>query len=80
MTLSLSLYESTEKSPSTIPSSLDSSINLMFKIKFDGATFKKEGSAGLSVIIRNGDGQVMPSLFQVVPLPHSVINVEALAA
>ena len=45
----------------------------MFKIKFDGATFKKEGSAGLSVIIRNGDGQV-------VPLPHSVINVEALAA
>ena len=52
----------------------------MFKIKFDGATFKKEGSAGLSVIIQNGDGQVMPSLFQVVPLPHSVINVEALAA
>ena len=51
-----------------------------FKVNFDGATFEKEGSAGLGVVIRNGDGQVMASLSQLVPLPHSVIEVEALAA
>lgn len=51
-----------------------------FKVNFDGAMFEKEGSVGLGVVIWNGDGQVMASLSQLVPLPHSVIEVEALVA
>lgn len=42
--------------------------------------FEKEGSSGLGVVIRNGDRRVMASLSQLVPLPHSVIEVEVLVA
>ena len=51
-----------------------------FKINFNGATFKKEGSASLDMVIRNGARQVMTLLSQLISLPHSVIKVEALAA
>jgi len=51
-----------------------------FKINFDSATFEKKGKAGLGVVIQNGVGQVMALLSQLIPLPHSVIEVEALVA
>ena len=51
-----------------------------YKINFDGAVFEREDSAGLGVVIRNSEGLVMASLSQLVPLPFSVIEVEALAA
>ena len=50
------------------------------KINFDGALFVKENCAGVGVVIRNGQGLVMASLSQKVPLPFTVIEVEALAA
>ena len=51
-----------------------------YKINFHGAIFEREDSAGLGVVIRNSEGLVMASLSQLVPLPFSVIEVEALAA
>ena len=51
-----------------------------YKLNFDGATFVEDGTAGIGVVIRNGAGLVMASLSQRIPLPVSVIEVEALAA
>ena len=49
-------------------------------MNFDGASFTEDGTARIGVVIRNGAGLVMASLSQQIPLPASVIEVEALAA
>ena len=51
-----------------------------YKLNFDGASFTEDGTARIGVVIRNGAGLVMASLSQRIPLPASVIEVEALAA
>ena len=51
-----------------------------YKLNFDGATFAEDGIAGIGAVIRNDAGLVMASLSQRIPLPASVIEVEALAA
>ena len=51
-----------------------------YKLNFDGATFAEEGTTGIGVVIRNDAGLVMASLSQRIPLPTSIIEVEALAA
>ena len=51
-----------------------------YKVNFDRALFERENIAGLGVVIRNHDGLVMASLFEFVPLPSTVIEVETLAA
>ena len=51
-----------------------------YKVNFDGALFQADNCAGIGVVIRNGDGQVMASRSQNIPLPSTVIEVEALAA
>lgn len=51
-----------------------------YKINFDGALFVKENCAGVGLVIRNEQGLVMASLSQKIPLPFTVIEVEALAA
>ena len=50
-----------------------------YKINFDGALFQVNNCAGIGVVIRNGDGQVMASFSQQSPLPLTVIEVEALS-
>ncbi|XP_065627687.1 uncharacterized protein LOC136066775 [Quercus suber] len=50
------------------------------KINFDGAIFVDKDYAGIGVVIRNDAGLIMASLTQQIPLPTSVIEVEALAA
>nr|POF04686.1 hypothetical protein CFP56_38526 [Quercus suber] len=50
------------------------------KINFDGAIFVDKDCAGIGVVIRNDAGLIMASLTQQIPLPTSVIEVEALAA
>ena len=51
-----------------------------YEINFDEALFKDENQAGIGVVIRDSKGQVMVSLAQWIPLPNTVIEVEALAA
>ena len=51
-----------------------------YKLNFDGATFVEDGTARIGVVIHNEAGLVMASLFQRIPLPTLVIEVEALAA
>ena len=51
-----------------------------YKVNFDGALFAAENSAGLGVVIRNSEGQVMLSLSEKTTLPFTAIKVEALAA
>ena len=50
------------------------------KINFDGAVFKNEDGAGIGMVVRDSQGMVMASLSQNIPLPHSVVNLETLAA
>ena len=50
------------------------------KVNFDGATIKDIGKAGPGAMIRNSSGQVLASLSEQVPLPHTSDIVEALAA
>ena len=51
-----------------------------YKINFDGEIFEQENKVDLGVVIRNHDGMVMASLFEIIPLPSIVIEVETLAA
>ena len=51
-----------------------------YKVNYDGATFKQQGKAGLGVVIRNSNGEVMASMSQLVQLPSTVSQVEAMAA
>ena len=48
-------------------------------MNIDGAFFDADNTTGLGVVIRNEQGQVMVSLLEHLPLPSSVIEVEALA-
>jgi len=66
--------------PQHSPSSWTPPATPCYEVNFDAATFAADGSASLGVIIRNGDGQVMASLSQLILLPLTVIKVEALAA
>ena len=50
-----------------------------FKANFDAALFKHNDIAGLGVIIRDINGAVIGALSMRVPLPHSMVVVEALA-
>ena len=45
----------------------------------DAALFKKLGSAGIGIVVRNTSGSVRAALSQRVPLPFSAATVEALA-
>ena len=51
-----------------------------YKVNVDGALFAADNTAGLGVVIRNEHGQVMASLSERIPLPSTVLEVEALAA
>ncbi|KAK9986544.1 hypothetical protein SO802_031495 [Lithocarpus litseifolius] len=51
-----------------------------YKVNVDGALFDADNTAGLGVVIRDEHGQVMASLSERIPLPPTVIEVEALAA
>lgn len=51
-----------------------------YKVNYDGAVFAEQGKAGISVIIRNSNGDVMASMSQLVQLPTTITQVEAMAA
>ena len=51
-----------------------------YKVNYDGALFDESNEAGIGVVIRNHMGEVMASLCQRVPFPHSVEAMEAYAA
>ena len=52
----------------------------LYKINFDGAVFGDQVSAGIGVVIRDWEGQIIATLSQKVWYPGSVDLVEALAA
>ena len=52
----------------------------LIKINFDGVVFKDEDRAGIGVVVRDSFGLVLASLSHNIPLPHSVVNLETLAA
>ena len=52
----------------------------VYKINFDGALLMKEQRAGIRVAILNENGLIMVSSSQQIPLPGTVVEVEALAA
>ena len=50
-----------------------------YKVNFGGAIFKNIDAVGLGVVIRDNNGEVMGAMSQRVPLPQTVVEVEALA-
>ena len=52
----------------------------IYKVNYDGAIFEQQGKAGLGVVIRNSNGEVMASMSLLVQLPSTVAQVEAMAA
>ena len=50
------------------------------KVNFDGAMFKNEDRASIGMVVRDSQGMVMASLSENIPLPHSIVNLETLAA
>lgn len=52
----------------------------LFKINFDGALFDNLALAGLGIVIQDEQGLIIAALSQRIPLPSSVVMVEALAA
>lgn len=50
-----------------------------YKTNFDGAMFHDSREAGLGVVIRNHEGEVMAALSEKIPLPPSVTQLELLA-
>ena len=50
------------------------------KINFDGALFGESDSAGIGVMIRNSEGEVMAALFEKIVKPQAAELVEILAA
>ena len=51
-----------------------------YKINYDATTFAEDSKVGLGVVIQNSAGLVMALLTQQIPLPATVIEIEALAA
>ena len=50
------------------------------KVNFDGAFFREENMAGVRVIIHDEKGQIIASMAEKVPLPNSIVALEAVAA
>ena len=50
-----------------------------YKANFDGALFRDSSSAGIGVVVRDFEGNVIGALFERIGLPASVVEVEALA-
>ena len=50
-----------------------------YKVNFGGAIFKNIDAVGLGVVICDNNGEVMGAMSQRVPLPQTVVEVEALA-
>ena len=53
--------------------------NNVYKVNFDAATFRTTNSAGIGVIVRDCVGEVIGALSMPIPMPQSVVAVEALA-
>ena len=50
----------------------------LYKVNFDGATFKKLGAAGLGAVVHDHTGSVLGALAERIHLPSSPAVVEAL--
>ena len=75
------LYNSSTITPAgRPPTSWQAPDSNTYKVNFDGALFAVDNSAGLGVVIRNSEGQVMLSLSEKTTLPFIAIEVEAMAA
>lgn len=49
------------------------------KANFNGALFRDSSSAGIGVVVRDFEGNVIGALFERIGLPASVLEAEALA-
>ena len=49
-------------------------------MNFDAVLFESSGCVGIGVAVRDSDGEIIAALSQRIPLPHSVMLAEALAA
>ncbi|XP_030959223.1 uncharacterized protein LOC115981198 [Quercus lobata] len=52
----------------------------VYKVNYDGATFADQRRASIGVVIRNAEGAVMAALSQLIPLPTTMAQVEAMVA
>ena len=52
----------------------------VFKVNFDATLFENNGSAGIGMVIRDSEGEIIAVLSQRTPIPFPVKMAEAMAA
>ena len=50
------------------------------KTNFDSAVFEELDAVGIGVIVLNSSGEVLAALFEIIPLPLSIVVLETIAA
>ena len=50
------------------------------KANFDNAMFDELNEAGIGVVVRNPQGEIMTTLSKKIPKPSSIVMLESLAA
>ena len=50
------------------------------KTNFDSAVFEELDAVGIGVIVLNSSGEVLAALFEIIPLPSSIVVLETIAA
>ena len=65
--------------PMAPPNSLCPPSSMSFKANFNGAVFNNSHSVDVGVVIRNRSGEVVAAMSECIPLPNSIVEVEAMA-
>ena len=52
----------------------------LLKTNFDGPVFEDLGAVGIGIMVRNSSSEVLAALFEIIPLPSSIVVLETIAA
>ncbi|KAK4557757.1 hypothetical protein RGQ29_007499 [Quercus rubra] len=52
----------------------------LLKTNFDGPVFEDLGAVGIGIMVRNSSSEALAALFEIIPLPSSIVVLETIAA
>ncbi|KAK7821470.1 hypothetical protein CFP56_037668 [Quercus suber] len=50
----------------------------MLKTNFDGIVFEDLNATSVDVVVRNSLGEIMTTLFKIIPIPSSMVALETI--